>query len=115
MRANAVRSLSFFGITFGALPPFAHFGVPLMSIITRCPYRADVKTRSSRSLRRDAGSPTSAASAGPPGAARRTAAVRRVRGRRGRDLRPVRRRVDDRAARRGCELEVLQALGRVPE
>ena len=34
---NVVRSLSFFGITLGALPPFAHFGVPLTSIITRMP------------------------------------------------------------------------------
>ena len=35
--ANAVRSARCVGITFGALPPFAHFGVPLMSIITRRP------------------------------------------------------------------------------
>ena len=35
---NAVRSESFFGMWFGVLLPFAHFGEPVMSIITRMPF-----------------------------------------------------------------------------
>ena len=41
---------------FGVLPPFAHFGVPLMLIITRMPFCEAFATSSSRSPRRYAGS-----------------------------------------------------------
>src|SRR6478672_6973758 len=43
-------------MTFGALPPFAHFGVPVMSIMTRRLCDPDWPTSSSRSPRRYAGS-----------------------------------------------------------
>jgi len=37
MREKLVRSESFFGMWFGVVLPFAHFGVPVMLIITRIP------------------------------------------------------------------------------
>src|SRR3954463_8556529 len=53
---------------FGVLLPFAHFGVPVMSIITRSPYFGAFWTSSSRSFRRYAGSSPSAGDEGRLGA-----------------------------------------------
>ena len=65
---NVVKSESRVGMLFGVLLPFAHFGVPVMSIITRSPWRPDWKTSSSRSPSLYAGSLPSDASAGLVGA-----------------------------------------------
>jgi hypothetical protein len=51
MRENVVRSDRRFGMWFGVVLPFAHFGVPVMLIITRIPFSAACDTRSSRSER----------------------------------------------------------------
>jgi hypothetical protein len=52
MRVNAVRSESFVGRWFGVLPPFAHLGVPVTSIITRIPCALACWMMSSRSASR---------------------------------------------------------------
>ena len=67
-RENAVRSVSRVGMKFGVLLPFAHFGVPQIVIRTSMSRACVLRTSSSRSLKRYAGSNGFDAFAGRVGA-----------------------------------------------